>query len=804
MSASFRPEDRAAMMLEASDALTQQQQLLMRASSRHLARLQEDHGARLKDVVARTQELSTALQAVTSSATSAQGSVNPMEQWQAYLRDASERMVLVLEALYARAEQDDAHEAAGTPPVLIYDYETVMDGKNFPEPCNYRLLRILPPEGVVIDDRMRPYIIIDPRAGHGAGIGGFKPDSQVGVALRGGHPVYFVAFGPHPEKGQTLTDVMHAEAEFIREVMRRHPESELPVVVGNCQGGWAALLLAATNPDITGPVVLNGSPVSTWSGRVGENPMRYNGGLLGGVVPALLMADMNHGELDGVHLVSNFEMLDPARNYIGKYYDLWNTIDTGRERFLEFERWWGGYHFLAEEEIRWIVEQLFIGNRVARNEARLERGRVIDVKQIRSPIIVFASHGDNITPPQQALNWIVDTYADEREITVRGQRIVYMVHEKVGHLGIFVSASVAKREHNEISSTLRTIETLPPGLYEMVVDDVQGEGADASFSVSFHERTMKDLDAIDDGRREEAPAFAAVSRASELGSEIYQLTARPLIQAMTTPESAKLMQQMHPGRATRQMFGSKNPAMQGIVAKAEEVRQKREPLAEGNIFKTAEKLSMDMLMQSVDMFRDMRDMMVEQAFFGIWSSPWAKLVGESHDFERTRKDPKMLRYLPEVEQVMARIDQGGYPEAVVRMLMILVEKHGSVRRDRLEIADRILSETEPFRSMGAMKVARMLHEQSLIAEFEPEAGLAALPHLLKDADERSRALSTLSQIVGPVEALDPVMESYVRKLYEALNVDVASIPSAKPLGQKPATATKTAITTATKLPLVAE
>jgi hypothetical protein len=67
-------------------------------------------------------------------------------------------------------------------------------------------LKILPPEGVVIDETKRPYIIIDPRAGHGAGIGGFKNDSQVGVALAAGHPVYFVSFRRDPIPGQTLAD----------------------------------------------------------------------------------------------------------------------------------------------------------------------------------------------------------------------------------------------------------------------------------------------------------------------------------------------------------------------------------------------------------------------------------------------------------------------------------------------------------------------------------------------------------------------------------------------------------------------
>ncbi len=83
--------------------------------------------------------------------------------------------------------------------MLHFDYEMVLDGRTLERPVNYALVRIVPPEGVKVDAKRRPYVIIDPRAGHGPGIGGFKDDSQVGVALRDGHPVYFVIFFPEPE-----------------------------------------------------------------------------------------------------------------------------------------------------------------------------------------------------------------------------------------------------------------------------------------------------------------------------------------------------------------------------------------------------------------------------------------------------------------------------------------------------------------------------------------------------------------------------------------------------------------------------
>ena len=267
-------------------------------------------------------------------------------------------------------------------------------------------------------------MIIDPRAGHGAGIGGFKPDSQVGVALRAGHPVYFVAFRPHPEPGQTLADVTRAEAAFVKEIARRHPDIA-PSRSSSAIARAAGRPCCSPRPIPTSPGRSSSTARRSPTGPAvsGENPMRYNGGLLGGALPALLLADLGHGEFDGAHLVANFEQLNPGRNNFRKYYDLF--ADRGgrtARRFLEFERWWGGFHFLTEAEIRWIVEQLFVGNRLARGEARIVHGRRLDLR-----IDPRADHrvrelGDNITPPQQALDWIVDTYADEHEIRIRGQR----------------------------------------------------------------------------------------------------------------------------------------------------------------------------------------------------------------------------------------------------------------------------------------------------------------------------------------------------------------------------------------------
>lgn len=758
-------------------ALTDQAHLLARAAQRHCERILCEHQPRQKALLANLAEAATEL--------SRTGPTRDLaSHWYEYLRDRTERLVLTMDVLRERGDIFVEHEQAGCPPVLVYDYEIALDGAQLPHPCNYMLLHILPHAGAATDPKNRPYIIIDPRAGHGAGIGGFKDDSQVGVAMAAGHPVYFVAFGRDPLPGQTLADVTRAEAEFVREVTRRHPDAPKPAVIGNCQGGWATLLLAATNPDLIGPIVLNGAPVKPWAGEVGTNPMRYNAGLLGGTWQAMFWSDIGGGIFDGAHLVSNFEALNPSRNLFRKYYDLFARVDSERERFLTFERWWGGFFRLNEAEIRWIVEQLFVGNRLVRNMAQLEPGHPVDIKNIRSPLIVFASRGDNITPPQQALNWIADSYADVQEIRIRGQRIIYMVHDEVGHLGIFVSSKVAQKEHAEVTSVMQMIETLAPGLYEMRIEAASGEGHHRRFAVSFQERSLADLRSADDARLDERP-FAAVARFSEAQAEFYDVALRPLVRAMVSPTLAEMSRTMHPLRMQRAMAASTNPFMAGWKAMAEHVRSDRHPQPAGNLFAALEEATADAVEQTMDLARDFRDMAYELAFFSLWGTPAAREYGSGHAAGRPLKDMHELIALPEPQMALARIEQGGFVEAVIRMLVMLAESRGGVRRDRLERSARVLTTDQPFAALSAEQRTLVIREQTLIVTLAPEQALSTLPKLLPDRRERELAMKVVRYVPGRIDEMAPHTFETLHRMAEVLGLppitaDVTEDPLAMP------------------------
>lgn len=339
-------------------------------------------------------------------------SFQPSDPWN-YAVDVWQRSVLFWDVLRRRANNMMEHEEAGMPAVLAFQYEMLLDARRFERPANYGLLRITTAgedhaEDCVDHDKP-PVIVIDPRAGHGPGIGGFKRDSEVGIALHEGFPVYFVTFFPAPSPHQRLVDVLHAMRRFVDEVITRHP-GKTPILYGNCQAGWAAMLVAIHCQGPLGPVVLNGSPLSYWAGASGANPMRLTGGLLGGSWMTNFLADLGDGRFDGAWLVQNFENLKPEAAIWEKYANLFLDVDKEGERFLEFERWWNAWYSFSREEIVEIVDHLFIGNELEQGTLNLGDEVKIDLRKLRSPLVIFASYGDNITPPHQALAWLKPVY----------------------------------------------------------------------------------------------------------------------------------------------------------------------------------------------------------------------------------------------------------------------------------------------------------------------------------------------------------------------------------------------------------
>jgi len=688
-----------------------------------------------------------------------------MQAWTApgeFMIDAMQRTILFWDVLRQRSDQYYAQKEKAVPHVLSFDAELVLDGRTFERPVNYLLVRVKPPQGVVIDSKKRPFVVVDPRAGHGPGIGGFKADSELGVAMRAGHPAYFVGFTPDPMPGQTIEDIMRAEAVFLEKVIDLHPDAEgKPCVIGNCQAGWAVMLVAATRPELFGPIIIPGSPLSYWAGIEGENPMRYTGGLAGGSWITALTSDLGAGKFDGGYLVENFENLNPANTLWTKNYDLWTKVDTEGPRFLEFEKWWGGHVNLNAEEMQWIVDQLFVGNRLATAEIVTSDGVRIDLRNIRSPILCFCSKGDNITPPQQALGWIVDLYGKDDDIRACGQTIVYAIHESVGHLGIFVSGGIARKEHQEFASNIDLIDVLPPGLYEAVMtrksaDVASPELVGGDWIVRFEPRTLDDVRAIVQPDPENERRFAAVQRISEINLGLYRTLFQPLVQASINEQTSDWLHKLNASELPLQLFSERNPLMRQVAQLAELVRQQRRPVSPDNPLLAWQTMISDGIIAALDGYRDLRDSSMEQIFLAIYSSPLLQaMVGLRAEDEPPRRrpgvEPERIAFIQKrIAELKARVAEGGAREAAIRGLVYIGMAGPGVD-------ERAFNELRQIRAehggLTLEEFKQTLREQFFSLLLDRDGALAAIPKMLPaDPAVRRKLLDAIRATVSAVGA----------------------------------------------------
>jgi hypothetical protein len=689
--------------------------------------------------------------------------------WAAYATDAWQRSALFLDVLRQRGNAFLEREDDPMRHVLTFGFDVVTDGRDLPRPVNYWLARVTLPEGAPPTDPFaRPFIVIDPRAGHGPGIGGFKADSEIGVAINAGHPCYFVGFRPAPEPGQTIEDVVRAIVAFAEEVGRRHNDADgRPVAIGNCQAGWALLMAAAIRPEAFGPLMVAGSPLSYWAGTQGKAPMRYLGGLLGGSWLAAMTGDLGGGKFDGAWLVSNFESGNPANTYWTKQYEVWADVDRAADRYLTFEKWWGGHVTLNAEEMQFIVDQLFVGNRLATGELTFSDGTRVDLRAIASPIIVFCSEGDDITPPAQALSWITDLYGDLHDLRTHGQTIVYSVHGSIGHLGIFVSGGVARKEHNEFASNMDMIDVLPPGLYEAALQPAKGitrgELAGGDWLVTFEARDLTDLAKYGGTDAEDERRFAAVRRVSEANLAMYRHFAQPVVRALATPPATLMLEQMHPARLSYTLFSDRNPAMAWVRWAADMARSNRRPVADDNPGRAAERQVSEAVTRMLEAYGHQRDALTERTFRGVYAAPLVQtftgLTAETTPPRlRPGASPEHARFVAlAVERLRAAMGQGGLHEAMLRALLWVRLPTANADERSFAIIRRIRA------AMGREKLPlaefkRIIRQQFFMLLIDESQAIESLPALLPDAPEsRTEALAVLRSVVeGTGEMPDEV------------------------------------------------
>ncbi|OYV30164.1 MAG: esterase [Thiomonas sp. 20-64-9] len=216
-------------------------------------------------------------------------------------------------------------------------------------------------------------------------------------------------------------------------------------LVGLCQGGWMAAMLAARFPDKVASLVLAGSPIDTHAGHgpllkmVKQTPMSFYEELV----------ESGGGLMLGKYMLAGWKNMHPEQHYVQEHIDLYEHIDdpVWLSKTEAFERWYENPLNLPGRWYLQVIDQLFRRNLLAKGQF-IGQGRALHLKDITCPLYLLAGESDDITPHEQvfAAESLCGTPASQIE-----KRIV-----PGGHVGLFMGKRTLDEAWPQIGAWIKT------------------------------------------------------------------------------------------------------------------------------------------------------------------------------------------------------------------------------------------------------------------------------------------------------------------------------------------------------------
>lgn len=284
-----------------------------------------------------------------------------------------------------------------------------------------------------------PTLLLPPQAGHSSCIVDYSPQqSQVGAMLDAGltrlASLDWIGATEHTKDAgveEYLATVTSA-ADFLS-AGRDDPRINL---VGDCQGGWLAVIWAALHPERVHTLTIAGAPIDYHCGEPALHDWVRALAPNGGIETFQGIVDRSGGVLTGASMLAGFIALKPENEVDRRLQLLSNMHDPAYvERYREFDTWFRWTQDIPGTFYLWIVEHLFQRNSLIKGELEIG-GRVVDLGAITAPLFLFAGETDHITPPDQ-----VFALADYAGSTESARQI-----SSGGHLGLFMGRE-SLREH---------------------------------------------------------------------------------------------------------------------------------------------------------------------------------------------------------------------------------------------------------------------------------------------------------------------------------------------------------------------
>jgi len=290
-----------------------------------------------------------------------------------------------------------------------------------------------------------PTLVLPPQAGHASSIVDYGKNQSQMITLRdtGLDRLYAVDWLPATDETVdfSIEDYVVVLEEAVQALGGRVN------LVGDCQGGWLAVVYAGLHPEQVNTLAIGGAPIDT---HVGQSAIQEWTRLLArrnelALYRALVKA--GGGRQLGKSQLRGFKLLEPGAE-MDRLMGLFANIHDPDyvTRHIDFTNWFEWTQDLPGAFYLWIIEHLFIHNELARGVLLVD-GTGVDLSAIDCPIFLLAGSKDDITPPEQvwALADLVSTPAEHisRELV------------DAGHLGLFMGRAALNEHWRPIAERVR-------------------------------------------------------------------------------------------------------------------------------------------------------------------------------------------------------------------------------------------------------------------------------------------------------------------------------------------------------------
>ena len=226
-------------------------------------------------------------------------------------------------------------------------------------------------------------------------------------------------------------------------------------LVGFSQGGWLATIFAALHPAAAHSLVTAGAPIDFHAGRphvvevMGSWLRDPSAAWLRTCAVAIAGLQYRLGEAAGVPLGRPAAEFEHAMTLLA-HIDEPESV----ERYIERRRWFAWSQQLPDRFRDWMIEELFVTNRLISNELRVKEG-IVTLESISCPVFLIAGSDDEFTPPEQV-------WALERHISTPPEHITRRLVNG-GHLSLIIDPAVLEEVWRPVMRSVAALSATSEG-----------------------------------------------------------------------------------------------------------------------------------------------------------------------------------------------------------------------------------------------------------------------------------------------------------------------------------------------------